>query len=169
MTRIAKFGRRMAVAGAAASMAALAVVPGTSAADAPLILPAGTACSFGLRIDIVGPKSRVDRVFTDANGNKVREISAGRGAQLTFTNLATGATLALRSNGAVTRTVVNPDGTRTVTDTGHNVLILFPTDVPAGPSTTLFVGRIVFTADANDNFTLRSTSGTATNICAALS
>jgi len=28
---------------------------------------------------------------------------------------------------------------------GHNVLILFPSDVPAGPSTTLYVGRVVFT------------------------
>jgi hypothetical protein len=48
------------------------------------------------------------------------------------------------------------------------VLILFPTDVPAGPSTTLYVGRVVFTV-VGDVFTLRSTSGTATDICAALS
>jgi hypothetical protein len=27
------------------------------------------------------------------------------------------------------------------------VLILYPTDVPAGPSTTLNVGRVVFTID----------------------
>jgi hypothetical protein len=41
--------------------------------------------------------------------------------------------------------------------------------VPAGSSTTLYVGRVVFTADADSNFTLVSTSGTATDICAALS
>jgi hypothetical protein len=49
------------------------------------------------------------------------------------------------------------------------VLIMFPTDEPAGPSTTLYVGRVVFDADAAFNFTLRSTRGTATDLCAALS
>ena len=56
-----------------------------------------------------------------------------------------------------------------MTLTGHNVLILFPSDVPAGPSTTLYVGRVVFTADVNGIFTLVSTSGTSTDLCAALS
>src|SRR3954468_14424532 len=96
-------------------------------------------------------------------------LSAGVGFQLTFTNLSTGATTALPANGAVMKTVYNADGTRTVTTTGHNVLILFPSDVPAGPSTTLYVGRVVYTLDAQDAFTLRSTRGTATDICAALS
>lgn len=63
----------------------------------------------------------------------------------------------------------NADGSQTVTLTGHNILILFPTDVPAGPSTTLYVGRVVFTVDANGVTTLKSTSGTATDICAAVS
>jgi hypothetical protein len=65
--------------------------------------------------------------------------------------------------------VFNADGSRTVTLTGHNLLILFPTDVPPGPSTTLYVGRVVFTVDAGGVFTLESTSGRATDICAALS
>jgi hypothetical protein len=56
-----------------------------------------------------------------------------------------------------------------VTLTGHNVLFLFPTDVPAGPSTTLYVGRVVFHVDTEGVFTLQSTNGTATDICAALS
>jgi poly-gamma-glutamate capsule biosynthesis protein CapA/YwtB (metallophosphatase superfamily) len=98
-----------------------------------------------------------------------RQISAGRGAQLTFTNLATGATIALRSNGAVEHKVFNADGSQTVTDTGRNVLILFPTDTPAEPSTTLIVGRLVFTIDPAGNFTVLSTSGKTTDICAALS
>jgi len=96
-------------------------------------------------------------------------LSAGRGFQLTLTNLATNATLALPANGAVTNTLVNADGSQRVTLTGHNVLILFPSDVPAGPSTTLYVGRVVFTVDVNGIFTLVSTSGTSTDLCAALS
>jgi hypothetical protein len=41
--------------------------------------------------------------------------------------------------------------------------------VPAGPTTTLVVGRVVFTIGADGVFTLVSTSGTTTDICAALS
>ncbi len=52
--------------------------------------------------------------------------------------------------------------------TGHNILILFPTDIFAGPSTTLYVGRVAFTVDANGVFTLGSTSGSSMDICAAL-
>jgi hypothetical protein len=62
----------------------------------------------------------------------------------------------------------NSDGTATVTTTGHSILILFPTDEPPGPSTQLIVGRVVFTVDENDVFTLESTSGDITDICATL-
>jgi hypothetical protein len=40
--------------------------------------------------------------------------------------------------------------------------------VPAGPSTTLYVGRVVYTVDADAVFTLQSTSGRETDICATL-
>jgi hypothetical protein len=63
----------------------------------------------------------------------------------------------------------NPCGTQTVVTTGHNVLILFPTDVPAGPSTTLYAGRVVFMIDKSGIFALESTRGMSTDICAALS
>ena len=53
---------------------------------------------------------------------------------------------------------------------GHLVLIMFPSDVPAGPSTTLYVGRVVFDVDnATGVFTLREARGNATDLCAALS
>ena len=62
-----------------------------------------------------------------------------------------------------------PDGTELHVATGHNGLILFPTDVPAGPTTTLYVGRIVFTVDPDTGvFELLSTAGRATDVCAAL-
>ena len=64
----------------------------------------------------------------------------------------------------------NPDGTSTYTTMGHLVLILFPNDVPAGPSTTLYVGRVVFDVDnITGVFTLRDARGRATDLCAALS
>ena len=164
------FSKRMSAAAAVASTAALAVSADAAvAAPFHLVFPAGTACTFELAVDGVGGDKRVERTFVDTNGNPVRMLSAGVGSQLTFTNLSNGDTTALSANGAVTQTVFNADGSQTLTLTGHNVLFLFPSDVPAGPSSTLYVGRVVFTVDADGVFTVVSTSGSATDICAALS
>jgi hypothetical protein len=139
------------------------------AADPTVIdLPAGTACDFDLRVEISGG-SNVMKEFVDKNGNVVRMLTAGKGSALSFTNLSTGATFSLKANGAVSHTTFNPDGSSTVAITGHNVLILFPTDVPAGPSTTLHVGRVVFTVDTSGVFTVQQVSGQTTDICAVLS
>lgn len=135
-------------------------------ADSPLELPAGLACDFALRVD--GFVNQVPKEFKDKNG-VVRFIRAGKGLALTFTNIDTGATLSLKPNGSVTHTTVYPNGTAQVTATGHDVLILFPSDVPAGPSTTLYVGKVVYTVDTAGNFTLQESSGQTTDLCAALS
>jgi uncharacterized membrane protein len=164
------FSKRVSVAVAVVSAAALAVSADAAvAAGFHLEFPAGTACTFGVAVDGAGGDQRVTRTFVDSNGNAVRILSAGRGSQLTFTNLSSNATIALPASGAVMNTVVNADGLQTVTLTGNNVLIMFPSDVPAGPSTTLYVGRVVYTVDAGGVFTLVSTSGRATDLCAALS
>lgn len=134
----------------------------TPTSPAPFVqtfLP-GSACTFGLQVDGSGGL-RVDRT------TKAAVISAGTGSDLTFTNLASGKTLNTTSNGAVSRTTDGPSGT-TVELLGHNVLILFPTDRPAGPSTQLIVGRAVFTVDSDGVFVVRSISGNVTDICAAL-
>ena len=142
-----------------------------AAAADPVVLdiPAGVACAdFGVRVTIDG-EQLVNREFVDRNGNVVRILGAGTGPTLTLTNLSSGATFTAKSNGSVARTVFNADGSQTVTITGHNLLILFPSDVPAGPSTTLYAGRVAFTIDANEVFTVLQASGQATDICAALS
>jgi hypothetical protein len=154
----------------------LAVVLGSgspaTAADPPdavFELPAGVACpDFALKVEVRGG-NQVMKEFRDKNGNVVRMLSAGKGSELSFINLSTGATLSLTTGGSVTHTTLNPDGSQTVTGTGHNVLIFFPTDVPAGPSTTLYQGRIVYTVDPNGVSTLQEVSGKTTDICAALS
>ena len=139
-------------------------------ADFMVDFPAGLACSFELQVLFDGMVGKqISREFVDRNGNIVRSITAGTGSALTFTNAETGATLSTRSNGAVTQITSNGDGSYTYVTTGHNILILFPTDIPAGPSTTLYVGRVVFTSDSFSNFTLLDTAGSATDICAALS
>jgi hypothetical protein len=157
---------------ALAFASALAVAnPGHASAadDFEIDLPAGTACpTFDLRVEATRDQ-RITREFTDQNGNVVRVLQAGVGFDLTFKNLNEPEnTLELPSNGTVTRTTVNADGTTTVQSTGHNVLILFSTDVPAGPSTTLYTGRLVYTVDAEGVFTVLSTNGRTTDICVLL-
>jgi hypothetical protein len=139
-----------------------------------IVLPTGLACrDFGLGITISGGDSgsehRVLKEFEDKHGNVVRVLDAGKGFALTFENLSTSATVSLKPNGSVAHTTINPDGTMTVVTTGHNVVILFPTDVPAGPSTILYVGRLVYTVDTAGVFTVQSFSGRTSDICAQLS
>jgi hypothetical protein len=136
----------------------------------PPEVPAGLACEFPLGLDALGAPNRVCKEFTDGNGNVVRLLMAGKGDTLTFTNLSTHESLVQTTGGSVAHVKQNSDGTQTWTSTGHNVLILFPTDDPAGPSTTLYVGKLVFNVDpATGVFTLQSVAGTSTDICAALS
>jgi hypothetical protein len=141
---------------------------GSAYADFTVDLPKGNACpSFDLRVQSIGEGTAKD--FYDKDGNLVKSITAGRGAQLTLTNLATSVSLNLKANGSVSKVTRNADGTSTWVITGHNVLILFPTDVPPGPTTTLYVGRVVFTVDNSTQvFTLLGTSGKSVDICAML-
>jgi hypothetical protein len=155
------------------ALVASATVLGTveaAVAQMTIELPAGLACEFPLTVD-VGRDRRKEHVkqFVDNNGNPVTLIlMTGRGSAITLTNDDTGATLSLPASGAPSREVQS-DGTSTFTTMGHLVLILFPTDVPAGPSTTLYVGRVVFDVDDTGVFTLRETRGNSTDLCAVLS
>jgi hypothetical protein len=136
------------------------------AADPPptLQLPPGVACTYGLDIYASGGNQH-SKSFTDKNGNVVRMITSGLGTQLRFVNHDTGASLLIKpSGGSVMHTTVNPDSTQTVSLTGHSTLILFDTDVPAGPSTTLYIGRVSYTVDAVGGFRITSTSGKQTDI-----
>lgn len=161
----------------ASFVAAVMVAPvqHASAADNLIILPVGLGCpTFNLGLSSTGGNLH-EKDFVDANGNVVRNITAGKGVLLTYTNYGTrknkqvaGKSVTIRTDGSVTQTVNNPDGTQTVTATGHNGLILFPSDVPAGPTATQYTGQIVYTIDSNGVFTLVSTSGQARDICAEL-
>lgn len=152
--------------------------PPASAVEEPevLILPVGVGCpGFNLGISSTGSEPLV-REFTDENGEVVRTISVGNDVVLTYTNYGTdpeapvaGESITFKTAGSVQRTVENPDGTQTVTATGHSGLILFPSDVPAGPTATQYVGRVVYNVDPETGvFTLVRTSGRAVDICAAL-
>jgi hypothetical protein len=137
------------------------------ALDATYEFPKGIACAdFGLRAELRGVQEVKE--FKEKNGF-VRSLTAGQGAAILFTNLVTGKTLSLKPNGSVNYTITyKPDGSYITQVTGHTVLVFFPTDFPPGPSTTLYVGRVVFRSDALNNFTLLQQSGKKTDICAAL-
>ena len=53
--------------------------------------------------------------------------------------------------------------------TGHNIINLWPTDNPPGPSTRLIVGQVTLTYDAEWNTEVIKEIGKKTDICAALS
>lgn len=156
------------VATSAAALLAAGPMAGTVAA-AQLELPAGVACSFGLGIDFAPPVGgSVWREWTDADGNVVRTLQAGTGNELRFTNLTTGATFSTPSNGSVISTRILEDGTLVTQMTGHTILIMFPTDDPPGPSTTLYVGRVTFTMDATGFTKISTSAGRAVDICRQL-
>jgi hypothetical protein len=173
---LGKTTRRLALAVGLAAVALTATQPAFAQDPEPVFLPAGLGCpGFNLQFQATGG-NLVTREFRDADGNLVRIITAGKGVDLTYTNYGpdpddpvAGESVTVKTAGSVTQTVVNPDGTLTVTGTGHNGLILFPTDVPAGPTTTHYIGRIVYTVDpATGVFTLVSTTGQERDICAEL-
>ena len=147
----------------------------TIAADSPpppdpdfvVTFPAGLACNyFDLQIEGWFGKQHI-KEFEDKKGI-VRILSAGTGSALRYTNVATGKTSSSKSDGSVTRTTYNLDGSLTQVLMGHNVVILFPTDSPPGPSTTLYAGRVVISIDTNGNFTVQQESGSKTDICSAV-
>lgn len=167
------FARHLAPVALVAAFALPGAQP-ASAADG-IILPAGTGCEFALGYAPTGGKLHT-KDFTDADGNVVRSITAGKGVVITYTNYGynkkrpvAGKSVTIRTDGSVTETVTNPDGTQTITATGHNGLIMFPTDEPAGPSTVHYIGQLVYTVNPESGvFTFVSSTGSQRDICAEL-
>lgn len=136
--------------------------------DLHLVLPAGTACpGFELHADGTGSQT-VMKTFTSKDGTVLRTFMSGKGYNLTYTNADTNASISFPSSEITEDVIFHRDGTRTVTNTGQFGIIMFPTDIPAGPSTTQYSGRVVYTADADNNFEILRTKATEIDICAAL-
>jgi len=142
-----------------------------------IFLPTGLGCpDFNLGIEATGGKLHT-KPFLDKNGKPVRILTAGKGVLLTYTNFGpnpddpiAGQSIKIKTGGSVSSTRIDPDGSQTVTATGHNGLVLFPSDVPAGPSTTHYIGRIVYHVDTTTGvFTLLQESSNQRDVCAELS
>ena len=166
--------KRAAVATAAAiALCAVGTTAPNKASAAPLnpidvTFASGQVCTFPLRVEGTGA-NQVTHTFGDRNGDTTT-ISAGTGFALTFTNLDNNAQFKLPARFSATTTVTHPDGSKTVQLTGWNILFLFPTDTPADPSTTLYIGVVVYEDDGLSNFTLdqRRTHSKTLDICAAI-
>ncbi|WP_432245680.1 hypothetical protein ACRB8A_04580 [Arthrobacter sp. G.S.26] len=144
--------------------------PGTPMAESfSYDFPAGVACAgFDLRVDASGATGRV-RELLDRNGDVVRELTTGRGYDLTFTNLATNKTYFVRSSGSSQVTIPNTDGTFSSVIRGSALIILFPDDKPAGPISYVIKGRSAFDLLANrSTFTSLEIQGRITDVCAVL-
>jgi len=137
--------------------------------DFTVNFPTGIACNgFKLRVEGWNDGNYGLRETKDKFGI-TRTIEAGTGYVLRFTNWKSKKTFETKSNGTANHTTYNSDGTQTVALTGHNVVILYPTDSPPGPSTSLYMGEVVFTIDTAGNYFVHSVSGQSVDICAAVS
>lgn len=156
---------------------ALPVVLTVPAVAKPVIVPpryfttnyaAGELCEFAMRT-VSGGGIFVEKESIDKDGNTV---FTQRGVTNTFeiTNRENGRTFTLRGKGFSLKAVTTPDGTVTIYGSGHFLYQLFPTDVPAGPSWLLFIGRVVIT-EAGDPVvaTVQETKGRTIDLCALVS
>jgi hypothetical protein len=150
---------------AAATALAAAVAVGTAqpaSADQTFVLDPGVGCSFGLEIKLIG--GNLDRETIGS----ARVISAGSTGTLIIRNTDTGESVSFPSRGVGINTTTSADGTQTFRYGGQLLLVLFDTDVPAGPSTTLYTGRVVFTVTPDGITTLQKSAGRQINVCAEL-
>jgi hypothetical protein len=110
----------------------------------------GKACTFPLTNTIVEQQPIFKKIFPDKKGNPIRYLFAGKTTSNTFINEQTGAGIRFEPNvGSITRGFVNDDGTITFVATGLKTIACYPTDVPAGPSTTVYMGEVVYPVRAN--------------------
>ena len=96
-------------------------------------------------------------------------LSAGKSGAVTYTNLDTDPeeSLTFPSRGTALRVTTQSDGTQLLEFSGNVGIILFPTDVPAGPSTTQINGRLVLSFDPASGFTeVLKQEGKQIDVCA---
>jgi len=161
--------RRLATATLLASAAMVFAGQPASAQEAhDIVLDPGVGCSFRLALDNIDfPPVR--REFTDRNGNAV-VLRAGKSGAITYTNLDNGKTVAFPSRGTHLRETATGEPNVVLQEFSGNVgLVLFPGDVPAGPSTIQLNGRLVATFNTKTGATeVQKLVGHQIDICARL-
>ena len=132
--------------------------------------PAGMACSdFGLQVEVWNGQGK-SKDLGDHHG-KHRTLNIGRGGAFRYTNMLTGKQASSEPQGTLQLTTTfDADGSQKVTVLGSLLLIWFPTDIPAGPSTTFYDrGLVSFKLSPDGVGTLLKSKGASLDVCAALS
>ena len=152
---------------AAASLGAHASTAPSGPPNWVVPFDAGLACTYALTIEGWAGKNHT-REFTDKDGN-ANVVITGKGHDFRFTNVANGKTTTQMSQGVQQQIVVYPDGSQKYTTNGALLLVMFPTDIPAGPSTVYYNGHSELTITAAGVGTLEKATGHKRDICAELS
>jgi hypothetical protein len=153
-----------------AVLAALAVVP-AAIADKPrqTIIPAPDdmlitgQCAFPVLGHIEGVE--IDTTFTDKAGSPVKLIGVFPGNTLTLTNLDTGTSITLASEGQF-HAQLKRDGSGFVLVTGHGPSI--PNPITGEPGIWYLSGRLIARFDAEGNPTSLDSTGNLVNLCERL-
>jgi hypothetical protein len=126
--------------------------------------PAGLTCSFPVSVQILQDNGFLTFHYDQA-GN-VRWFATHGVLKVRVTNDNSEESVTLNISGAG-KTVPNPDGSSTLTGTGHWTLAFFPTDNP--PNSLLYVsGRFTISVSPTGDFTLLERTGTVVDLCDAL-
>lgn len=137
--------------------------------DLHIVVNQGQACQdFALRVDGVNSQTQTLE-YRNKKGELVRSFESGQGYELTYTNETTNASVTFAASYFSEDINFNKNGSIAVTNTGQFGIILFPSDIPAGPSATTYNGRVTYTVDKKGVFRLGDVAATATDICALLS
>lgn len=136
-------------------------------------LAVGAAASPAHAQDFVFPSCRgfdVGVTIVSGAGNPInvgpRAVLAAGTFTFTLENMKTGATTTVRTAGT-SRATPGSNGSTIFTNTGPNLLFLFPTD-PGGPSTTLYQGQLVINQSPDGVTTIKSSAGSTVDLCAVL-
>jgi len=136
--------------------------------DLHIDLKAGLACpGFPVHVDLTGSQTRT-KTFTNKAGKTVRTIESGNGYVRTYINSDTGKKVVFPSKHFTADTTFDKNGLGTVVSTGRFGIIMFPTDVPAGPSTTEYKGRVVYKITPTSDITIKNVQAKTIDVCAML-
>ena len=139
------------------------------------VLAPGQGCpGFWLGVKEEGGTKDV-RVVRDSSGTVIETVTTRTGVVVTYSNFGSKKKAKKAEKQVIINTprsvlTIRPEGTieRWIAE-GSNGLVLFPTDIPAGPSTSHYEGKIEYTVDTTTGvFTLTSVNASKRDICAEL-
>jgi hypothetical protein len=159
------------LAASALAVAIVAVAAPAASANQPTreIIPAPDdmvitgQCAFPVLGHIEGVE--IDTTFTDKAGNPVKLLGVFPGNTLTLTNVDTGKSITLVSDGLF-HAQLKRDGSGFILVTGHGPSI--PNPITGEPGIWYLSGRLIAAFDADGNPTSLHSTGKLVNLCAQL-